>query len=222
MRNIIKGAEPKSLEVHRCSEHADYGNLPTMTLDEIRRHLVAEQGGICCYCMERIIPDGSLMKIEHWLSQDDNPDHDLDYKNMLGACNGVTDTNILNQRGKLQVKRLTHCDTARGSTQLSRNPANLTDNVEKLIHYLADGTIFSYDERFQHDICKTLNLNHEIIKENRKAVLIGFIKYFKKGKSLSKTDLKKYIDQWNVPENGQFKQYCQVIIYWLRKRLARA
>ena len=48
MRTIIKGAEPASLATHRCTPHSDYENYADK--DTLRRHLVGEQRGLCCYC----------------------------------------------------------------------------------------------------------------------------------------------------------------------------
>jgi uncharacterized protein (TIGR02646 family) len=84
MKRIVKGKEPKSLLEHRLKSFADYDNYPEK--DKLRESLLTEQGYICCYCMQRI--DDSNMKIEHWKSQDDYPELQLDYNNLLGACKG--------------------------------------------------------------------------------------------------------------------------------------
>ena len=65
MRNIQKQSEPQSLTQHRCQSNADYDNYADK--DDLRRSLVAEQKGICCYCMQRIRPTSQEMKIEHCL-----------------------------------------------------------------------------------------------------------------------------------------------------------
>ena len=86
MRNIVKTAEPASLAQHRHTPYADYDNYDDK--DTLREHLVSDQRGLCCYCMSRIRPDADHMKIEHWRSQKEYPDKQLDYGNMLASCLG--------------------------------------------------------------------------------------------------------------------------------------
>ena len=50
MKHITKGQEPQSLIRHRKQPHSDYDNYTEK--DELREALLAEQGGICCYCMD--------------------------------------------------------------------------------------------------------------------------------------------------------------------------
>ena len=57
MKHIVKGTEPPSLTQHRLQAHADYDNY--VEKDELRATLLAEQGRICCYCMQRISEDES-------------------------------------------------------------------------------------------------------------------------------------------------------------------
>ena len=68
MRPIDKGLEPPSLIKHRKSRHADFGNYPDKA--QLRKALVFEQGGLCCYCMGRIPDKQGQMKIEHMLDED--------------------------------------------------------------------------------------------------------------------------------------------------------
>ncbi len=52
MRTILKGREPASLTEHRATPGADYDGYRDK--DTLRAHLVAEQRGLCCYCLSRI------------------------------------------------------------------------------------------------------------------------------------------------------------------------
>ena len=70
MRTIAKGREPQSLTAHRKTAHSDYGNYGHK--DELRTALVAEQRGLCCYCMDRIRND-RVTKIEHWRPRGASP-----------------------------------------------------------------------------------------------------------------------------------------------------
>ena len=162
MRSIIKGTEPASLAQHRCSQPADYDNYPDKAT--LRTSLVSEQRGLCCYCLSQIQPQNNAIKIEHWRSQSQFPAEQLDYANLLGACLG----------SEGQPRRLQHCDTHKGDDTLSKNPANQSHRIEKLIRFTADGTIEADDPTLDREINDVLNLNLPFLKRNRKAVLEGF------------------------------------------------
>lgn len=210
MKQIVKGDEPFSLSQHRQTPHADYGNYQDK--DNLREFLVSEQRGICCYCMCRIRPDASVMKIEHWHSQVRYPDEQLDYTNLLGAC--------LGNRG--QKRSSQHCDTRKGEQELSRNPANATHGIERLIRFSGDGRIVSDNPDFDLELNKTLNLNEKRLQNNRKAVLDAFHRTLSRRGNLQRHTLENLLADWNGDSNvGQLRPYCQVVVYWLRKRLAR-
>lgn len=99
MKAITKGDEPRSLTQHRCNTHSDYDNYADK--DGLRKALVAEQGGICCYCMQRIHPTAGSMKIEHWHCQENYSAEQLNYRNLLGACMG----------NEGEPRKEQHCDT---------------------------------------------------------------------------------------------------------------
>src|SRR5437879_1358904 len=159
MKHIIKGHEPQSLIQHRQRPHCDYDNYAEK--DDLRRALVAEQGAICCYCMQRITVQN--MKIEHWASQQRHPDRQLEYRNLLAACGG----------GEGAAQHLQHCDKHKGNDDLRIHPADPTHNCENLIRYQADGVIYSDEARTDRDLDKLLNLNLQRLANNRKAVLDG-------------------------------------------------
>lgn len=85
MKYINKEIEPRSLRHYRSNDpnptYEDYREK-----DDLRKALLAEQGDICCYCMQRI--KIGKMKIEHWKPQSTIKSLQLDYKNLLGACLG--------------------------------------------------------------------------------------------------------------------------------------
>jgi hypothetical protein len=68
MRAIAKRAEPAELVRYRAVPGAVYdGGDFTLVKDAIRRALLAEQGHLCAYCMQRI--SAETMKVEHWHSR---------------------------------------------------------------------------------------------------------------------------------------------------------
>ncbi len=207
MRNISKGTEPKSLETHRCSTHANYNNYADKLT--LREALVAEQRGLCCYCLSRIFADSDKMKIEHWQSQENYSERQLDYAILLGACLG----------GQGKPPKFQHCDTRKGLQDLSLNPADPAHDVERIIHYLSDGTIHSPNPEFDKEINEILNLNTALLKANRKAVLDGFLGSKPEG-DWKNSQLKKWLAVWNGDSGNEvLEPHCQVVVYWLRKRL---
>lgn len=118
MKRIEKGKEPRSLEEHR-SRGGDFDGLHK---DELRAQLLEEQGNICCFCMRRIpqkLKDDEIQrhfpssKIAHILSQDNHPDQQLNYQNLLIACNGNYG----------QPEMVQTCDTFQKSKDFHYNPA---------------------------------------------------------------------------------------------------
>ena len=210
MRTIIKSAEPTSLTQHRCSQHADFDNYPDKAT--LRTSLFSEQRGLCCYCLSQIQPQNNAIKIEHWRSQSQFPAEQLDYANLLGAC--------LGREG--QPRRWQHCDTHKGDDTLSKNPANQSHRIEKLIRFTGDGTIEADDPTLDREINDVLNLNLPILKRNRKAVLESFTATLIKCGTLQRPTLVRWLREWNGESHSDdLEPYCQVVVYWLRKRLAR-
>lgn len=211
MRNIVKRTEPKSLETHRCSFQADYNNYEDK--QGLRESLVAEQRGICCYCLSRVVADLNAMKIEHWQSQTRVPDRQLDYSNLLGACLG----------GEGKPSKLQHCDTRKGNVDLSKNPADPAHDVERVIRYGSDGVIRSTDPVFDRELNDVLNLNTPLLRNNRKEALTGFIKARPKSGTWNESLLRKWLEQSSGQSGaGDLLPFCQIVVYWLRKRLNRA
>ena len=211
MRTIHKNAEPPTLAQHRCAPHANYDNLTAVSKDDLRRSLASEQRGLCCYCMSRIRPTADQMKIAHWHAQSTHPAEQLDYGNLLGACLGNPG----------QPSRMQHCDASQGNRDVSRNPANPAHQVESLIHYLSDGRIQSDNRCFNSELNDVLNLNAAFLTGNRKAVLDGFAKSIRNG-PLQRSTLERWIRNWNGDNDaGELRPYCQVVVYWHRKRLDR-
>src|ERR1700759_1884449 len=185
MRNIVKSAEPRSLKQHRCSVHADYDNYSDK--DSLRKSLVAEQRGLCCYCLSRLIADLQHMKIEHWQSQARFPQRQLDYSNLLGACLG----------GKGKPPKFQHCDTRKEELDLSMNPADPAHDVERVIRYDPNGPIRSTGPVLDREINEVLNLNAPLLKNNRAAVLTGFLQSGPKTGNWNEAFLRKKVKQWS-------------------------
>ena len=213
MRAIAKNAEPPSLTAHRKTAHSDYQNYADKCA--LRQALVSEQRGICCYCMGRIRNGPLTMKIEHWRSLGRYPADQLSYVNLLGACMG----------GQGQPARLQHCDTRKGERDLQWNPANPAHHIESSVRFDADGSIRSDDEVFDAQIADVLNLNMIFLKNNRKAVWVGIVEWWKMEKARLKGPIPRARIQAErdrrIAGAGNLDPFCQVGIYWLDQRLAQ-
>ena len=208
MRTIRKGPEPKSLVEYRLSGGTRYDDF--RDTQELRIALVREQRGLCCYCMGSISESGP-MKIEHWRSQSKHPERQLEYANLLGAC-----------RGNEGLPRLEHCDTSKKNHDLSRNPANPEHAVERIIRYQGDGKIVSTDPQFDLELNSVLNLNLAFLKSQRRSEVDALKKTLLKRGNLKRAVLLRLLEEWNGNSlSRDLKPYCQVIVYFLRKRLAR-
>ena len=212
MRAISKGSEPESLRKHRNARHSDYGNYAAK--DELREALVAEQRGLCCYCMGRIRPQIGSMKIEHWQSQASRK-RQLDYGNLLGACLG----------GEGQPGYLQHCDTRKGDRNLRWNPADPLHYIEERIRYESDGLISADDVDFNQQLNEVLNLNLRLLRNNRKGVLLAVLDWWKNEKHRIRGPVprKRFLGERDkhVSGTGELRPYSQVAVWWLDQRLAK-
>jgi uncharacterized protein (TIGR02646 family) len=213
MKKIIKQSEPRSLVKHRskqrANQNADYENYPEK--DDLRKSLLEEQGYICCYCMSRITSE--QMKIEHWKPQTKYTSLQLDYRNLLGACKGGEGSRLQKQ----------HCDTRKGESEITVNPIEGDKNCENLIRYRPDGEIYSTDESINLDLNKTLNLNLEFLKKNRKValdvVLDQLRKKFPNTTWTANIRQKVINDLSDKDANGYYSEYCQIAIWYLKYKL---
>lgn len=210
MRTIRKGPEPRSLTEYRLQTGATYEAYPNR--DELRESLVEEQRGLCCYCLGRIRPEWGAMKVEHWRCQERYEDHALSYANLLGACLG----------NEGQPEHAQHCDTRKGNSDLSRNPANPDHRVSELIRYLGDGRVEAEDAPFNEELERVLNLNAAKLRNNRRSVVEAFHVSIGKRGELSRPQLEVWLREWSGDDTvGELPEYSEVVAYWLRKRLAR-
>ncbi len=214
MRAIEKKNEPHELTEYRLKPHATYDGDASFTpiKTKVREQLLAEQGHLCAYCLQRI--DAATMKVEHWQCQDAHPAAQLDYKNMLGTCPGNEGQPPKNQT----------CDTRKANADLKYNPANPSHRIENQIRYLGNGKLSSDDSVFDQQLNSVLNLNYSRLVENRKSVIDAVNKLLAtKVGSRTPAQIQKIREDWVVPKtDGHLRPYNGVAIYFLTKRLTRA
>jgi uncharacterized protein (TIGR02646 family) len=227
MNYIKKNSEPVSLKEYKKTPGVLFKDLDKA---ETQTSLLDEQKALCAYCMSRISTEWNnsankpRIEIEHYRSQDvyngqnGYLDLRLDYNNMLGVCNG--------HEGEPNFKL--HCDK---SKDLPKNKVKLPLTINPLIqssvnllNFKSDGRIESSDKNISNDIC-TLNLNTEILTDNRKKVIDVVIEILnaKSGNSntWSKSDVIKEITNWSSPVKGKLREYNQVAINFLTKKLPK-
>lgn len=213
MRNIIKGEQPGTLIEYKKTRGAYFDGMPIETKDHVRTALIAEQHHLCAYCMRRIKNDRNLVKIEHFISRN-NQGLSLDYNNLLLCCLG----NIGNDKSQC-------CDSRKGEKSLKFNPANPAHSIENHIEYKSNGRIFSSDEEFNNELNDILNLNHKIFVKARHATLKGVFKsimHASKREPVSCQCLKKMLRNWTTPNRaGELREYCTVAIFYLSKKIGK-
>ncbi len=145
---INKNKEPDALTQYRTQADAEYdGPHFTSVKDDIRTALLAEQGHVCAYCMQRISED--KMKVEHWASQNQHPDKQLSYLNMLACCKGLE-----GEKQKFQT-----CDSKKANQPLKYSPAQPQHRINDRVYYLSNGIIKSKEDDFNQQLNTVLNLN---------------------------------------------------------------
>ncbi len=193
-----------------------YDALDTDTKEAIRKSLCEEQGYLCAYCMGRIEPTEGRMKIEHWLDRSTHEgDTQLDYSILLGVCCGKTN---------YKNKQHSHCDDSRGNSSLKFNPANPAHHPHLRITYLLkNGEILSEDKEFREQLNNVLNLNNQVLLNNRLNVLKGVQDSLEKcapNATISRTQLQKFLDKYQDPNTkGKKEPYCGIAIWYIQKKL---
>lgn len=220
---IHKGPIPQLLARYAAIPGASYdgGATPegltfTQVKDEIRRHLVGEQGHLCAYCMGRIQPTEEKMKIEHWASQATSGALQLAYTNLLGCCCG---------RSFKEGKPEDHCDTFRSKQNrpLSFNPSEPSDHARLRIRYKPNGEIGSDDPAFDAELRTVLNLNATRLVANRKRTWDAVTERLKRIQgSATRSAIEEIKARWESTNRaGERLEYCGVALHYLKKRLSR-
>lgn len=207
MRKIDKNAEPKEWTAYRRTPGAVYQSKP-----ELRSSLLKEQGYICAYCMRRIpakdANSNETTRIDHILCREKHEDRKLDYRNMVICCPGAIDCKF-------------HCDKSKGNNDVS---FNLFDQsfIDTLSYSTKDGTIKCGIEQYDTEINEILNLNHSLLKNNRKSTLKGVIQQLQKKRHWKATQIRNLLNHWNTKDrDGKYKPYNGIVVWYLKKKLGQ-
>lgn len=206
MITINKSNEPIEWTKFCATPGVSYSPIP-----ELRESLLKEQGNICAYCMRRIptkdINIEATSKIEHVISQHEKPDLQLKYSNMVLCCPG----NLNNEP---------HCDNLKKGKSVSFNLIN--SDLEKSIKYSSkDGNIESSNIQWNNEMNSFLNLNHKLLKQNRKETISGIIETIK-SKGWNTASLKTNLKKWKSTEDkDKLKPFCGIVIWYLERKLKK-
>lgn len=119
-----------------------------------------------------------------------------------------------------------HCDVRKDNDVIDWSP--LRQECTDSIRYRNDGTILSTNNDWNQELNEKLNLNHKILKLNRKQTLQGVIDgiKFKRGKGASWTlkDIRSQLAKWaTMHDDGMgravYYPYYSIVVYYLKKKI---
>lgn len=209
----------------------------------LQEALAAEQGYICCYCMQSLGRAGALkMRIEHFkpksIHDGNNGQLDLrtDYSNLLAACAKKRD-----KEGK-EVKGIGHCDVYKAEKEFLylNNPSDtLFKDQRRFFYYNVRGKVFCRDENLNKEIGGILrednsvdegiiNLNHQYLVNKRIGVWNSISRKFKKAAKTEKWEQKRqqllplarelWEEYKNPKKDKSLYPFCEMIVYLLEKK----
>lgn len=175
----------------------------------LRSHLVAEQGYICCYCMNAITADSS--HIEHFWPKETFRDIDLEYTNLLASCNGEG-TIIFDEE---------HCGHKKENWWHEDMVSPVDMKIENMFKYSIDGKIHSIrgqeDANIADIMIHNLGLNSFHLERNRRQAIEA--SEVCEEEDYSEEDIRDFIDYYSNMDNGKYVPYCQAIVDCLKDLL---
>lgn len=229
---IQKGSAPASLTSYLATH-------PTATYNNVKRHkniridiynfLIAEQYGLCAYCMSRILYNpitNRNIQIEHYIPQSDSTAvvgsslslgqiKSVDYTNMIGVCDGGKQ---YNRDESLSGLENLSCDAHRGNTPLTINPLDNSFFSTRVFEYKNSGKIDSANSSIKKDLTETLNLNVQRLVSLRKQAMNKVIFMISKGK-ITSTNKNQTIAALKTPKNGKLEAFFDVSIFFINKHV---
>ena len=215
---IRKLREPKELSLYKKTPGSSFSNLRGNDKVSVYKALIKEQYGLCAYCMCRIFYEDEVkrkIQIEHFVPQSDSElgtMKSLDYKNMLGVCDGGISFNRINKDSGNQ--NLSY-DVYKGDKSLSLNPSIKNDFEKMKIYYSSNGRIHSKNEQFNIELNSVLNLNTPRLISERKIVKQKVIHYLNKNIKLSEAKKLELITQLKTPNDGLLSPFYDVAVKFI-------
>lgn len=224
IKDILKNKEEalKYKKEYRIDMYEKFYN--EIGADELRTNLKERQGSICCYCMSNI--ENGQTKIEHYYSREENPHLVLEYSHLYLACDGEKthcqdnqdSTNVHNlckckyEKEDFTKRIVKHCDTCKGNRELTYIRL---ESIEQHIKYQSDGTIYSDDTNIDFELNNVLNLNINILKNNRLQAKNDLWKQLPQDGTWRKTQISKQIEKYK--NQSPKAPYIGILLYFLKK-----
>lgn len=209
MLKINKGNVPREFhEIKRIRNN--YDELVAEEKDKLKTILLREQNNRCAYCMCKI--DSNSSTIEHYIPRNGcygDMSKSLDYNNLFAVCNATSKLPLKSRR----------CDARKGDKLLDIDP-RIQSHIDT-IKYDKRGTISSTNSDFNYDLNAKLNLNAQVLINNRCAAWNSLMKCMNEKKSgcWRKEFIQHMIDKYKSKDDCT--PYAGYIIYNLEKRLKR-
>ena len=194
---------------------------------DVMTALMEMQRGLCAFCMRLLPRVPTEVKLAHWypINASGGDRTIVAWTNMLGVCHGhATDKSVGSLTTQERADDEQTCDTSQRNIVLAVNPT-IKSQMDG-VRYSACGEVFSRDKKVKRDITRTLNLNHEKLKEQRRAVLVGLGRVFreiekKRKHSLSdgekRKETKKMRDR--LSKKSRLPQFFGIIEAFVEERI---
>ncbi len=195
MKHIIKNAEPSSfIAWKQYKTTKKWSKLKKSMKDKLRDALLAEQGGICCYCEVEL--NKNFSHIEHIVPRASNKSLTFEYSNLLCSC-----------QKNLPKGTPLQCGNAKGAVFNSKSFISpLEENCEQFLTYTSDGRVHGRTVRAKNTI-KLLNLNEANLVKKREHLIDSF-----NDPSLSHEEIKEYTKKYlTKKKNGNYNEFWTTI-----------
>ncbi len=217
MRYVAKGKEPETVLATRTATTTNL-STPASARDafdqidkaKVREALTKEQEALCAFCMRRADTrsrNGSpVMRIAHRIPISVDPKKALDWRNLLGSCDGAS------SRGGSTYC----CDVAQRAVPLTVDPTNKT-SVSK-VRFDRRGPksglfITSGDPAIKADVEETLALNAGDLPALREEAWKRFQDEFRKAKPkrYGKEAMREFFHRWRNARGTSTPSFLGVI-----------
>ena len=203
MKKIIKQGAPESFEQWKTEFLTAHSRQPTYDdfrggeKQNLKYHLIQEQGSICCYCMKSI---GFDCHIEHFIPRSsaarDGCSLNLSYENLLASCEG--------EDGDRSC-----CGHYKNDVDFALLLSPVEDAVEALFQYDVLGNIKGIATSAAETI-RWLNLNSFELKRHRKTA-IQWSGYYDNDYDERRESLLQFYASRDSCQ--AFQAYCMAILY---------
>ena len=209
MKYITKGDAPASLENYKQEDNASFDAMYKRqdVKIELRNSLIAEQGGLCCYCGGRIKAD-ITSKIEHLLPRSKYKDLQLEYSNLLCSCDGGEGE----RKGKTKSEKKNyplHSDAKKQDKIIEITP--LDKNCEQQFAYDEEGNIYGLSIEAWNTI-KILGLDCKTLNNRRRSAIRPYL-------DQNETNWDAVIQRLSEKHDGKYLPYCFAVTYYIKNNL---